>query len=386
MELRAFEVRQHVAPVGRIVDAAEVGPHLAGEELERRRLADAVRADEAEHLARPRDRQLVQLERVVAVAVRQRRRQRVRQIHDAHRVVWAALCAVQARRTRVLQHHAPHLAHLQARRLARLGTAEARLLAQIVEGRRVRLAAALVEEDDASEAGGERRRVVGRRTCAPSAAAPARGSRHLRRGPPAGAPAAVSRLPAVAVAAARRRCVAAIAMATALELTFSTTPRLHDASATSIALTAGTKYVIAASRSARATSSYSSRRRRSTSPASSSRSPTTARAGSCARGHERDEGQRHAVQEGRALLAGEGRQHLGAGHAAGRRRAEDEDRRPVVAGARRCRAGGGIRDVPSAPPNGRRCAAGRGGDRQSDLHRKPVRSAHAEAERDPADD
>ena len=50
MQLAAAVVGEDLGPVGRVVEAAEVGLELAGQHLERRALADAVGADQAEHL------------------------------------------------------------------------------------------------------------------------------------------------------------------------------------------------------------------------------------------------------------------------------------------------------------------------------------------------
>ena len=57
LQLGAAEVLDDLLPVGRVGVAPEVRLQLAGEDLQRRRLADAVRAHEPEHLAAPRRRQ-----------------------------------------------------------------------------------------------------------------------------------------------------------------------------------------------------------------------------------------------------------------------------------------------------------------------------------------
>jgi hypothetical protein len=70
LELRAAEVQQHLAPVGRGVEPPQVGLELARQDLERRALADAVDPDEPQHLPWPRHGQPVQLEAVGPVPVR----------------------------------------------------------------------------------------------------------------------------------------------------------------------------------------------------------------------------------------------------------------------------------------------------------------------------
>mmetsp|Transcript_22633 Transcript_22633/g.55829 ORF Transcript_22633/g.55829 Transcript_22633/m.55829 type:complete len:494 (-) Transcript_22633:8-1489(-) len=70
LQLAAAEVPQHLLPVRRRVVLTQIGLQLACQDLEGRRLADAVGADESEHLAWPRHRQAVQLECVGTETVR----------------------------------------------------------------------------------------------------------------------------------------------------------------------------------------------------------------------------------------------------------------------------------------------------------------------------
>mmetsp|Transcript_49721 Transcript_49721/g.146960 ORF Transcript_49721/g.146960 Transcript_49721/m.146960 type:complete len:280 (+) Transcript_49721:1225-2064(+) len=93
LQLAAPEVLQDLLPVRGRVEAAEVRLQLAGQHVERGRLADAVGADEAEHLAWPGDRQPVQLEGVRAVAVRRVGAQVLRQVDDGNRLEGALLHA-----------------------------------------------------------------------------------------------------------------------------------------------------------------------------------------------------------------------------------------------------------------------------------------------------
>mmetsp|Transcript_35444 Transcript_35444/g.88930 ORF Transcript_35444/g.88930 Transcript_35444/m.88930 type:complete len:416 (+) Transcript_35444:840-2087(+) len=82
LQLRPAEVEQDLLPVGHVFKPAEVGLELAGQHLQCRRLANAVGADEAQHLTRARHRQPVQLEGVGAVAVGGFALQVLRQVDD----------------------------------------------------------------------------------------------------------------------------------------------------------------------------------------------------------------------------------------------------------------------------------------------------------------
>ena len=70
---------------------SQVGFLFSGEDFERRGLADAVGADQAQHLARPRDGQPVQLERVLRVPVCRVLLQVTRQVQDVDGVEGAFL-------------------------------------------------------------------------------------------------------------------------------------------------------------------------------------------------------------------------------------------------------------------------------------------------------
>ena len=69
LELAAPKVGQDLRPVGRVLELAQVGLLLPGQNFERGRFADAVGAHQAQHLTRPRNRQPVQFERILRVAV-----------------------------------------------------------------------------------------------------------------------------------------------------------------------------------------------------------------------------------------------------------------------------------------------------------------------------
>mmetsp|Transcript_4528 Transcript_4528/g.10273 ORF Transcript_4528/g.10273 Transcript_4528/m.10273 type:complete len:761 (-) Transcript_4528:27-2309(-) len=103
LQLRAAVVGQDLVPVGRLLRLAQVGLQLAREHVERRRLADAVGAEQAEHRAWPRRRQAVQLEGVHAVLVRHVGLQVRGQFDDLHGVAGALLGTVEARQACVLQ-------------------------------------------------------------------------------------------------------------------------------------------------------------------------------------------------------------------------------------------------------------------------------------------
>lgn len=78
------------------IKAPEVGLELAREDLECGRLADTVRADEAEDLARARRGQSMELERVGRVAVRHLRLEVGRQVDDVDRLKRAPVRVGQA--------------------------------------------------------------------------------------------------------------------------------------------------------------------------------------------------------------------------------------------------------------------------------------------------
>mmetsp|Transcript_20895 Transcript_20895/g.53905 ORF Transcript_20895/g.53905 Transcript_20895/m.53905 type:complete len:308 (+) Transcript_20895:927-1850(+) len=93
LQLRAAKVLQDLLPVGRTLELAEVGLLLPREDLERGRLANAVGPDQSEHLARPRHRQPVQLERVGPISVRGRRLEVLWKVDDIDRLKGALLDA-----------------------------------------------------------------------------------------------------------------------------------------------------------------------------------------------------------------------------------------------------------------------------------------------------
>ena len=70
LQLGAAEVLQDLLPVGRVVEAAQVGLQLAAKDLQGGTLADTVRSHETEHLARAGHGQAVELEAIGRVAVR----------------------------------------------------------------------------------------------------------------------------------------------------------------------------------------------------------------------------------------------------------------------------------------------------------------------------
>ena len=93
LQLGAAVVPQNLLPSRRRVEASQVRLQLAREHLQRRGLADAVRADEPEHLTRPRHWQPVQLEAVGAIAVDRLPCERLGQVDDHDRLERALLDA-----------------------------------------------------------------------------------------------------------------------------------------------------------------------------------------------------------------------------------------------------------------------------------------------------
>ena len=102
MQVGAAVVGHDVCPARRLLEPPEVGLEPAAERVEGGRLADAVAAEDAEHVAGARGRQPVQLERVEPVLVRDVRREVRRHVDDAQRPAGAALGAVEAGEARVL--------------------------------------------------------------------------------------------------------------------------------------------------------------------------------------------------------------------------------------------------------------------------------------------
>ena len=130
LQVGAAVVVVDIHPVGRLLHLAEIRLELSGEHAQRRRLANAVRAEQPQDVARARRRQPVELERVDAVLVRRVRLQVVRQVDDLHRVARAVLGAVQAREARRLEDDALVLGDLDA-----LGAAHAGVLFEVPAGR-----------------------------------------------------------------------------------------------------------------------------------------------------------------------------------------------------------------------------------------------------------
>lgn len=82
LQLATTVVLQNLCPLGRVVEATEVGLELASQDLERSTLADSVGTNETENLTGTRSWQPVQLERVGAVAVRDMRFEVGRQVEN----------------------------------------------------------------------------------------------------------------------------------------------------------------------------------------------------------------------------------------------------------------------------------------------------------------
>ena len=106
LQLTATEVLQHFFPLGRLFEVAQIRPHVAAQNAEGRRLADAVRTHESQHLAGTWGRKSVQLEAVSAVPVRHLTLQAFGQVDDFDGLEGAALDAHTTTNTHVLGDHA----------------------------------------------------------------------------------------------------------------------------------------------------------------------------------------------------------------------------------------------------------------------------------------
>jgi hypothetical protein len=103
LQLGAAKVRERLIPVDAVVGrAVERRSDASSEQAQRRRLADTVRAHQAEHLVYARHRKPMKLEAVGAKAEGAHLGKAVWQIDDPHSIVRAALGAIEARWTRLL--------------------------------------------------------------------------------------------------------------------------------------------------------------------------------------------------------------------------------------------------------------------------------------------
>ena len=96
------EVLQHLAPLGRLGKVAQIRPHVAAQNAEGRRLANAIGAHQAQNLAGAWGRQSVQLEAVGSVAVGDLSLQAFGEVDDLDGLEGATLDAHAAAVTQVL--------------------------------------------------------------------------------------------------------------------------------------------------------------------------------------------------------------------------------------------------------------------------------------------
>jgi hypothetical protein len=93
LQLGTAEVLDNILPVGRVVEATQIGLQLAAKNLESRALADAVGADETEDVSGAGHRQAVELEAIGRVAVGDLAFEVGGQVDDGNGVEWAFLRA-----------------------------------------------------------------------------------------------------------------------------------------------------------------------------------------------------------------------------------------------------------------------------------------------------